>query len=228
MFYRVLTRAWVMALIGCSPPSSAGPEDSAKTEHHQGRDGLGSAGIEGEPPQESLMDHSKFPSKPTCATVIDALVTMDFRDWRGLPEDCAVDALLAAFPGSPEAVGRGRIGNPGRTMSYRRLRYPKQPVPPRLWFDDNRVVLIDIEHPKLPHAPDVLLDALGVPSGRLDFAFDILQVTGGERVYSDRGITVFYKENTDLIVRISLYAPTIAVSGYKTRYRLNLARREQP
>jgi hypothetical protein len=63
-----------------------------------------------------------------------------------------------------------------------------------------------------------LLDSLGPPDEKLDWAWGVLKMSGSEYVYARRGITLFFNPETQAVIYVTLYAPT-TVDRYKRTLR---------
>ncbi|HEY5921607.1 MAG TPA: hypothetical protein VIV11_08045, partial [Kofleriaceae bacterium] len=71
---------------------------------------------------------------------------------------------------------------------------------------------------------------LGEPEAKLDWNHDMLQMKGGEWVYSQRGITIFGRASGNAAIRIAVYQPT-TLAEYKASLRPDyggLKLRERP
>ncbi|MGI9064263.1 MAG: hypothetical protein ACR2FQ_10700 [Pseudonocardiaceae bacterium] len=72
-----------------------------------------------------------------------------------------------------------------------------------------------------------LSDDLREPDAVLDWMHATDPITGGERVYARRGITVFLDPEDDVVIHVSLYAPTTA-DEYARRLRQRHGKRPLP
>ncbi|HET7461252.1 MAG TPA: hypothetical protein VFJ82_08380 [Longimicrobium sp.] len=142
-----------------------------------------------------------------CRPAWNAIGSRDFRAWAGLPEGCGYAALDAVFPRVAEAYGEGTLGERYQPATYRMHAVEGPPYGARVWFRGDRVVLVELEYPGLPHPSRELLQSLGEPQARLDAYVDVMPVPGGAWVYAARGITLFLDSGHTEVMRVALYHP---------------------
>jgi hypothetical protein len=145
-----------------------------------------------------------------CRQAWDAIGSRDFRAWTGLPEGCGYTALDAVFPRVADAYGQGTLGRRNQSATYRMHAVEGPPYGARVWFRGDRIVLVELEFPALPHPSRDLLRALGEPEARLDAHVDIMPVPAGAWVYAARGITLFLDVGFTEVMRVVLYHPCTA------------------
>ena len=187
------------ALLACSSPTN----ESAKTE---------------------ARDTDNRRNAVRCDAAIEAIRTMNLKAWNGLPADCDLAQIKAAFPPSSSSTWNARLG--GTSTEFVMVPVPNQEDPMRVWFDEGGVLLLDMKYPDIGITTDVLREALGAPAVALDFPFASgLQIEHGQLVWPDRGITLFLKPKNGKLVRVALFAPC-SLEHYRSRLMLDLEIRE--
>lgn len=76
----------------------------------------------------------------------------------------------------------------------------------KAWYPGPHLVLIETTLPSLVHPVGELATEMGEPAAALDYWWDVLRVSGGARVYPERGIVLFIGPESQLL-RLSLFTP---------------------
>jgi len=94
-----------------------------------------------------------------------------------------------------------------------------------VYVRNGAVALFDGMNPSLDGGWQALSDDLGAPEATLDWIHASTTMSGGERVYSSRGITILFNPDNDFVVHVSLYVP-VNVDEYIERLQLNRDKRQ--
>jgi len=159
-----------------------------------------------------------------CADARRAIEERRFLGWRGLPTGCTPVALFDV--GLEDVWGEWQLGaafEPARTRLLETDGYYR----PMAFVRDERVVMFSGQNPELPVGWPELSADLGEPDAVLDWVHATDPITGGERVYAGRGITVFQDPDSDFVIHVALYVPT-TVDEYVRRLRQQHDKRPLP
>ena len=97
----------------------------------------------------------------------------------------------------------------------------------RMWSDESRVLMLDVEYPSLSSGIADLLNHLGEPQVKLDYAWSTMRIEKGEWVYADRGLTLFLSSDDSQIFHLAVF-PRTTMQGYEENFRLQLGERRFP
>lgn len=156
-----------------------------------------------------------------------AITARDYRNWKGLPAGLQISEVDAALPRLRDEYGIGKLGNTFRPAMFRMHVAEGYPFNLKVWFREERVVLIEMNHPRLSHPSQELLKGLGKPEDKLDYHLDVLPVAGGAWIYPKRGITVFLDVGLTEVMRIAVY-PSCSRTEYLEQLHPSGQVREQP
>ena len=160
----------------------------------------------------------------TCEAARKAIEARRFIGWRGLPAGCTPDALFGvSLDGQWGELPLGENFEQARSRLLDVGGYYR----PMTYVRDGNVVMFDGMNPTLDDGWTRLSDSLGQPEATLDWVHGTVGMSGGERVYASRGITVFLNPENDFVIHISVYVPT-TVEEYIKRLRLNREKRPLP
>lgn len=166
-------------------------------------------------------------SEGACDAAFAAIANGDYSDWQGLPADCPLGAFLERFPPVNDGVGKFHLGSSFRSMAFRVSLPPRTGDEPlRAWFDERRVVLVDMEaSATLASRREALVAALGEPEAKLESYFGVLELKDAEWVYPERGITLIIDPEDDRLMRVLLY-PRTDLDTYQRELRIDFEERE--
>lgn len=173
-----------------------------------------------EPPDGPIVTYSS-----PCSEALARLAQRDFLLPPGILAGCKSSELASAFTtvGSPT---RGLLGEPARDIELRRYQVRGWKQELRGWFERGSLNLIDTDYPEPAQGWRALVDSLGEPDARLDYAWSRFVLTGAERVYARRGLSLIVKEDPGLLLRIAFFAPT-SVDTYAKELRFISREREE-
>jgi hypothetical protein len=146
-------------------------------------------------------------------------------DWHGLASSLTLEEALAAFPAVSDGEGRARLGR-GEAW-FRVADGGRLGQRLRIWYADDRVLLLDGERPELAETLDELRGRFGPPEAALDYHLGTTPIPAGEHVYPDRGLALFVGGDGSRLHRVALFPPT-TLDGYEQRHRLHLRQRRLP
>lgn len=157
------------------------------------------------------------------------LTTGDLAAWEGLAPATTLDDLAATGDLDPTWRAPGFLGEARRPMEWLNLTLRGWDRPVRVWVEPeiDRPVLLDSEYPALPGGPEPLLAALGEPDLVLDAYLGTLLIPRSEKVYLGRGLTLHVNPETDVALRVALFAPADAAT-YRRDLRLDLQKHRLP
>jgi hypothetical protein len=158
-----------------------------------------------------------------CHAALNTFARKAFETWRGLPADCAAEELFRVAPLLNTGIARGVRGRSKRWLYSRVVRFERYAEPVRVWqyaLEDKRIVLLEVDYPALPQAPNQLLQVIGEPEARLDCYWDILRLPAGEWVYPARGISLLVNVPTRTWLRVTVFAAT-TLTKYLEELRLD-------
>jgi hypothetical protein len=151
-----------------------------------------------------------------CAAARQSIEQRRFIGWRGLPAGCTPDALVGvAFD---DSWGVARLGE-DLDEARQAVLHIKGYYRPMAFVRGGKVEAFDGMNPELDGDWAALAADLGEPDGKLDFVHGTTAMPGGERVYAQKGITVFLNPSNNFVVYVTLYAPT-TLDGYVKKLRL--------
>lgn len=224
MMTAIATTAAILAagLLGasaCSAGESNGGATSTRALHVDS--GGAKLGSDSSPPRAIDAGVTTM-TKMTCDEARRAIEARQYVGWRGLPDACSA-ADLFGIPADDE-WGTRRLGSESARQRLLDIEGYHRPL---LSVRNDAVVLFDGAYPKLEGGWDALRADLGDPVERLDYQDGTIVVTGGERVYPDRGIAVFVSSDASEIYHVAVFAPT-TIDVYKDRLRPSYAEKRVP
>jgi hypothetical protein len=159
----------------------------------------------------------------TCADARTAIEARRLAGWTGLPAGCQPDALFGVA--LDESWGQLPLGAALEPTRSRLLELPGF-YRPMARVRDGAVVMFEAGMPELADDLPALLASLGPPDDVADFVFRDVTMTGGERVFARRGVTLFVNPENQRVLHVALYSPT-TVETYRARLRLDLSARRR-
>jgi hypothetical protein len=124
-----------------------------------------------------------------------------------------------------EGYGLARLG--ARKREFRMLIVPGYEHAVRVWTDDSRVLLLDIQYPSFSTEVAVLLKELGEPHAKLDYDWGTMRFEKSEWVYPDRGLALFLAPDASRVFHLAVF-PRTTVQGYEENFQLHLGKRLFP
>ncbi|MEO1451468.1 MAG: hypothetical protein AAFV07_18195 [Bacteroidota bacterium] len=164
-------------------------------------------------------------SKDTCATAKQAILKHGFDAWTGDMESCSWQNIFPGYRVTDE-LPRRLIGDD--FVATRFIGLPLEGYHmARLSFEEGRWVMFDGMLTELDSiATTALLTALGAPAAKLDWYFGTLPMAETEWVYPEKGITLFLRDDLELVLHVALYA-SMTLEAYEATRRLNLRKRRR-
>jgi hypothetical protein len=158
----------------------------------------------------------------TCEDARRAIEARRFVGWTGLPAGCTP---LEMFDVAPDAeLGYRKLG---ATEARQRLLDLPGYYRPLVSVREGLVVMFDGTNPELDGGWPVLQADLGEPAAKEDFAHGTYEIPRGEWIYPERGITVFVRTDTTVVVHVAVYAPT-TLERYLAELRPHLGKKLLP
>lgn len=146
------------------------------------------------------------------------LFMKNWSSWFGIPGNLTDEIITAYKDFSIIKKDRDRLGQ--NEYDYTLIRWPDSENIIRVWFEHRNVLAIDT--PVNQSITPENINILGDPDMQLDYFFNVLKITGGERVYVKRGLTLFTDKQGTRVHHVLLYHIT-DFSTYIKRYRLRFA-----
>lgn len=161
----------------------------------------------------------KMKSTLTCTEALNLFVNKEFEQWSGLPYECQTTDIFSVFPPVVEDVAVGKLGSEYIPTSYKVCVVENYDEPVEVWFKNNGIVKIEAKYPQLSaNQSQAITKALGKPTDKLDYYFDILMIPNGEWVYAERGISLFFNADGTGLVSLSVFYPS-SLDNYKKTIR---------
>lgn len=161
----------------------------------------------------------------SCASALQNFAAREFANWTGLPESCSLAEVTQQFRLMNEGYGLARLGE--RKREFRMLIVAGYEHPVRVWTDDSRVLLLDIQYPSFSAEVAVLLKELGEPQAKLDYDWGTMRFEGGEWVYSERGLALFLAPDASRVFHLAVF-PRTTMQDYEENFQLHLGKRLIP
>lgn len=161
----------------------------------------------------------------SCENAIRIFAARDFSKWNGLPESCTLEEIIRHVPLLNEGVGLARLGRTKR--KFRMLTVQGYDHAVRVWLDESRVLMLDVQTPKFPSDLAVVLNELGEPEAKLDYVWGTLPVASGEWVYPKRGLSLFLAASGQAVFHLAAFSRT-TLDDYADNYRLHLGKKPFP
>ena len=161
----------------------------------------------------------------SCESAIRIFAAREFGNWTGLPASCTLEEVTQYLPLLNEGVGLAGLGR--IKMQFRMLVVQGYEHPVRVWLDGPRVLMLDVQTPKLSSDVAVVLNELGEPEAKLDYVWGTLPIAAGEWVYPKRGLSLFVAQTGVAIFHLAAFSPA-TLDGYVENYRLNLGKKPFP
>lgn len=148
---------------------------------------------ENKPPMPAPTLTSAPTTTPGCVDQIRALVLDgDLSSGHGLPAGGCMRADVLAVLGYGGTDGSGTLS--GLTHKWLKFGYAPKDTEARVWFDGDRVILIDVKYPTVKQSPATLRKLLSDPIATLQAR---INVTHEEWVFPERGLTIAVGKNLD-------------------------------
>ena len=161
----------------------------------------------------------------SCASALQNFAARDFARWNGLPESCSLAEVTQQFSLMNDGHGLARLGKIKR--EFRMLVVDDYDHPVRVWSDESRVLMLDVEYPSLLSGVADLLNHLGEPQAKFDYDWHMMRIEKSEWVYADRGLTLFLSSDDSRIFHLAVF-PRTTMQGYEENFRLHLGERRFP
>ena len=159
-------------------------------------------------------------------SALEALALKEFRDWRGLPPDCAMRDVLSVFRAQDSWMGRAKLGSEYVNTNFRFVIATDWEAPLRVWLRPGVVVQIEAESPELDMAR--LVADLGRPEfTKLDAHYGVALLPRSEWLCAERGIA-FQTDSAGVhVLLLYVFAATTA-DEYVRTLRVNRPQRPIP
>jgi hypothetical protein len=166
------------------------------------------------------------------AAILRPVTDGDLRGWRGLPSDLTLAEVTADFPRDSDWAGSAQLGRCHREAGYLWVDMPDHEKL-RVWFDSERVVLLDLACSRLRVQPGLLagLFEAGLfeeSPASLDTWQGTLPMPQSELVFPAHGLAAFVNHETKAIWHMALFPP-VTLDAYMDDLRIDMqTRRHQP
>ncbi|MGB5563510.1 MAG: hypothetical protein WBN02_14485 [Sedimenticolaceae bacterium] len=141
-----------------------------------------------------------------CDQVWTKIYQRDFRQWRGIPDECGYRSFDQAFTRVSDHYGIGRLGSGAREYRYRVYLHEAYAGDLKAWYENDDLVLVEGAYPA-PHPFDATWFAgLGEPDLRLDYRLDQMPVQRGAWVYAESGLALFMDATGRSVMAVALFS----------------------
>ena len=164
-------------------------------------------------------------SDTSCESAIRVFTAREFGKWHGLPASCTLEEVTQHLPLLNDGVGLARIGRTKR--QFRMLVVEGYEHNVRVWLDGPRVLMLDVQTPKISSDVAVVLNELGEPEAKLDYVWGTLPIAEGEWVYPKRGLSLFLAPTRLAIFHLAVFSLS-TLEVYVENYRLHLGKKPFP
>lgn len=149
--------------------------------------------------------------------------------WRGLPATLTLAELTSTFPRDSDWSGTAQLGGRHRQTTWLWAVAPGTGQQLRVWFDADRVVLVDFACAgTVSNRPDDLAALLGEAPAALDTWLGTLPLPESELVFARHGLAAFVNRETQSIWHLALFCPQ-SLHDYTDNFRIDMqVRRHQP
>lgn len=167
--------------------------------------------------------------KVSLGDLLRPITAGDLHGWRGLPSDLKLPQLTADFPPDSDWHGAAQLGRSHREASYLWVNLPGPDSKLRVWFDGERVILLDLECSGIRAQPDQLTSLFAEKPELLDTWRGVLPMQKSEMVFAKHGLAAFVNHDTKSIWHLALFAP-ITLTTYLDDLRIDMQtrRRQMP
>jgi hypothetical protein len=151
----------------------------------------------------------------------------DLRGWQGL-SGCSLAELTGAFPRDSDWSGRDQLGRHHRETNYLWAIVPGTDERLRVWFESDRVILLDLALAGIRGTrPDQLAGLLAEVPSALDTWLGTLPMAESELVFPRHGLAAFINRETQSIWHLALFPPQ-TLGDYVDNLRIDMrVRRHQ-
>lgn len=164
----------------------------------------------------------------SAADILRPIIVGDLRGWRGLPADLSLAQLTKAFSRDSDWSGSAQLGRRHREAGYLWVDIPEPNAKLRVWFDGERIILLDLACSWIRVTPHQLTSLLAEPPAFLDTWQGTLPMPKSELVFPEHGLSAFINRATNSIWHLALFPP-VTLETYKDDLRINMeTRRHQP
>ena len=161
----------------------------------------------------------------SCISALNNFAARDFIKWTGLPESCSLADVSQQFRLLDDDVGLIRLGDTKR--EFRIFAVPGYEHPVRIWFEGQKVLMLDVEYTSFLLETPVLLKELGEPEAKLDYDWGTMRLEKSEWIYVDRGLALFLAPDSSRVFHLAAFSRTTE-QGYKENFQLHLGKRLFP
>ena len=151
----------------------------------------------------------------------------DLRGWNGLP-DLSVADLTSAFPRDSDWSGTAHLGRCQKETHYLWAIVPGSDHKLRVWFEVDRVILLDLAcSGTLRTRPDDLAALLAEAPTALDTWLGTLPMPQSQLVFPRKGLAAFVNRETQSIWHLALLRPQ-TLEEYVDNLQIDMRVRRHP
>lgn len=145
----------------------------------------------------------------------------------GLPAGLLVAQVAKVFPRDSDWSGTALLGRRYREANYLWVDIPGPEGKLRVWFDGERVILLDLACSHLKVRPDQLAGLFNEMPASLDTWRGTLPMPESELVFTAHGLAAFISRETDSIWHLALFPP-LTLEAYQDDLRIDMKTRRRP
>ncbi len=147
-----------------------------------------------------------------CIEALQQFASRIFTNWQGLPDGCPIPVAETILKVS-EDYGVSRLGQQHKPAYFRTTQLEGYVNFARVWYRNEKIVLIDGDYPAIPVELAALLKSYGEPAAKYDYYQDVIEIKAGEWVYPQRGITLFMNADSRMLAKVAVY-PSTSLADY--------------
>lgn len=145
----------------------------------------------------------------------------DLMGWRGLPADLTLAEVVSFFPRDSDWSGTAQLGRRHHETAYLWVNIPSFDGKLRVWFEGERVVLLDLECSTPQLRFDQLKNVFTGSPAYLDTWAGTVPMLRSELVFSRQGIAAFTNSESNSIWHLAFF-PSVSLDTYVNDLRIDM------
>lgn len=143
----------------------------------------------------------------TCQASLDACFQGDWTAWSGLPGDCPTEEIPAYFDQFSPDVHQELLGLAHLLTDYHLFEHEACRGASRIWFREEKLLMLEVNYPTLGLTPPELLEKLGPAEGEMDYFDGDMDFEDCAKVYASKGLCVMVSMSGQTYRRLVFFTP---------------------